>query len=82
MNREVTVNVLGKGLELLSTYGGRFEINQLVYVDDTALVADSKEKLCRPVRVCQRRKLRVNVDKSKVVRCSRYGNWGRIHVTL
>ena len=27
----------------------------------------------------ERRKLRVNIGKSKVVRCSRYGNWGRIH---
>ena len=25
-------------------------------------------------RVCERRKLRVNVGKSKVMRCSRYGN--------
>ena len=47
-------------------------------------MADS-EKLCRLVsefgRVCERRKLRVNVGKSKVIgkskvmRCSRYGNW-------
>ena len=26
---------------------GRFEINQLLFADDTALVADSEEKLCR-----------------------------------
>ena len=31
-------------------------------------------------RVCERRKLRVNVDKSKVMRCSR--NVDRMHVTL
>ena len=43
-------------------------------------MADSEEKLCRLVsefcRVYERRKLRVNVDvdKSKVMRCSRYGN--------
>ena len=45
--------------------GGRFEINQLLFADDTALVADSEEKLGRLVsefgRVCERRKLRVNV---------------------
>ena len=39
------------------------------------LVADSEDKLCRLVsefgRVCERRKLRVNVGKSKVMRCSR-----------
>ena len=52
------------------------------FADDTALVVDSEEKLCRLVlgRVRERRKLRVNVGKSKVVRCSRYGNGGRIRV--
>ena len=43
-------------------------------------MADSEEKLCRLVsefgRVCERRKLRVNVGKSKVMSCSRYGNGG------
>ena len=33
-------------------------------------------------RVCERRKLRVNIDKSKVMRCSRYGNGDRLHVIL
>ena len=47
--REVNVWVLGKGLELLSANGGRFEINQLLFADDIALVADSEEKLCRLV---------------------------------
>ena len=83
--REVNVRVLGKGLKLLSANGGRFEINQMLFADDTALVADS-EKLCRLVsefgRVCESRKLRVNVGKSKVMRCSRYGNGGRMHVVL
>ena len=69
--------MLGKWLELLSVKGGRFEINQLLFADNTALVADSEEKLCILVskfgRVCERRKLRVNVGKSKVMRCSRYG---------
>ena len=84
--REVNGRLIGKGLELLSANGGRFEINQLLFPDDTALVADSEENLCRLVselgRVCERRKLRVNVGKSKVMRCSRYGNGGRMHVIL
>ena len=45
--REVYARVLGRGLKLLSANGGRFERNQLLFADDTALVADSKEKLCR-----------------------------------
>ena len=32
-------------------------------------------------RVCER-KLKVNVGKSKVMRCSRYGNGDRMHVIL
>ena len=41
--------MLGKWLELGSENGGRFEINQLLFADHTALVADSEEKLCRLV---------------------------------
>ena len=33
-------------------------------------------------RACERRNLRVNVGKCKVMRCSRYGNGGLIHVIL
>ena len=66
--------------------GGRFEMNQLLFADDTALLADSAEKLCRLMsefgRVCETRKFRVNVGKSKVMRCSRYGNRGQMHVIL
>ena len=31
-------------MELLSANGGRFEINQLSFADDTALVADLEKK--------------------------------------
>ena len=54
----------------------RFEINQLLFADDTALMADSEEKFCRLVselgKVDERRTLRFNVGKSKDMRCSRY----------
>ena len=53
--------LLGKALELLSANGGRFEINQLLFADDTALVADSEDKLCRLMsefgRVCEKKKV-------------------------
>ena len=45
----MNVRVLGKGLDLLSANGGRFEINQLLFADDTALMANSEEKLGRLV---------------------------------
>ena len=47
--REVNVTVLGRWQEFLSAHGCRFEINQLLFVDDTALVAYSEEKLSRLV---------------------------------
>ena len=59
--------------------------NQLLFADDTALVADSEVNLCRLIefgRVCERRKFRVNVGKSKVMRCLRYGNGGGMHMIL
>ncbi|KAK7070101.1 hypothetical protein SK128_022468, partial [Halocaridina rubra] len=44
-------------------------LNQLLFADDTVVVADSEEKLCQLESefgmVCERRKLRVNVGKSK-----------------
>ena len=35
--RKVIVRVVGGGVELLSANGGRFEINQMLFADDTAL---------------------------------------------
>ena len=84
--REMTAMVLRTILELMSANGGRFEINQLLFADDTALVADSEEKLGKLVsefgRVCERKKLCVNVGKSKVIWCSRYVNGDRMYVRL
>ena len=48
--RVVNVRVLGKGLELLSANGDRFEINQPLFADDTTQVVDSEDKLCRLLR--------------------------------
>ena len=47
--RQVNVRVLGKGLDLMSANGGRFETNQLLFANDTVIVADSQERLCRLV---------------------------------
>ena len=44
MLREVNAGVVGKELEQLSGNGGRFEINKVLFADDTALVADSEDK--------------------------------------
>ena len=60
--------------------GGRFEINQPLFAEDTALVADSEEKLYKLVSkfgtLSKSRKFRLNVGKSTVMLCSRDGNVG------
>ena len=58
--REVNARVLGRGLKLLDGNDNEWELNQLLFVDDTVVVADSGRKLCQLVtefgRVCERRK--------------------------
>ena len=58
----------------------------MLFADDTVVVADSERKLCQLVtefgRVCGRRKLRVNVGKSKVMRCTRNEDGARLNVML
>ena len=55
--------------------GRELEVSQLLFADDTALVASTEDRLQRlvdEIRVVHgRRKLRVNVMKSKVLVCSR-----------
>ena len=73
--REVNARVLGLGLKLVGANGNEWEMNQLLFADDTVVVADSEKKLRQLVtefgKVCEKRKLRVNVDKSNVIRCTR-----------
>ena len=45
----MNASVVVKWLELFSVNDGRFEINQLLFADVTALVADSEQKLGRLV---------------------------------
>ena len=61
-------------------------MSQLLFADDTVLVADSKEKLERLVeefgKVCRRRKLEVNLAKSKIMRSSRDGMVGEMNIIM
>ena len=61
MVREVNARVLGRGLKLVYRNDNEWELNQLLFADDTAVMADSERKLCQLVtdfgRVCERRKL-------------------------
>ena len=84
--REVNARVFGRGLKLVDAEDRVWELSQLLFADDTVLVVDSEEKLQRLVaefgRVCERRKLRVNVTKSKVMKCTRNEGGARMNVIL
>ena len=84
--REVNARVLGRGLKLVDGINKEWEQNQLLFANDTVVVADSERKLCHLVtefgRVCERRKLQVNVGKSKVMRCTRNEDSARLNAML
>ena len=84
--REVNARVLGRGLKLVDGNDNEWELNQLLFADDTVMVADSERKLCQLVtefgRVCERRKLCVNVGKSIVMRCTRNEDGASLNVML
>ena len=85
--REVKARIGDRGLGLLEGVNRQnWTINQLLFADDTALVADSEGTLQQLVtefdRVCKRRKLKINVDKSKVLRCSREDPVPRLQIQI
>ena len=53
--------MLGRELKLVDGNDNEWELNQFLFADDTAVVANSERKLCKIVtefgRVCERRKL-------------------------
>ena len=57
-----------------------------LFADDTVLVADSEDEIAEVVeefgRVCERRKLKMNVNKSKVMQCYLSVDEGRLNVSL
>ena len=84
--REVNVRVLGRGLKLMDGNDNAWQMNQLLFADDIVVVANSEGKLCQLVtefgRMCEGRKLHVNVVKSKVLRCTNREDGNRLNVTL
>ena len=48
----MNARVLGKGLELLNVKGGKFEINEPLFADDTALLANSEKKFLLLLLLC------------------------------
>ena len=73
--REVNKRVLDSGVKLVGREGDVWRVNQLLYVDGAVLIGNSSENLLRLLDefdiVRKRRKLKVNVGKSKVMVCGR-----------
>ena len=74
------------GAVLKGANGEVFGVNQLLFADDAALVAESESGLKELVKVfgeaCGEVGLCVNVDKSKVMSCSRRGDESELNVCL
>ena len=74
------------GVNLVGVDGRGWELCQVVFVDDTALVADSKDNMQMLVeefgRIFERRKLKVNVNNSEMMHCSRQVDGGRLNMSL
>jgi hypothetical protein len=80
--REVHMRTQGKGVRM----GDRWEVSQCLFADDTGLMADTEQKLQRLVDefgvVCKKRKLVVNVGKSKVMKVTREIGNERLNIKL
>src|SRR5277367_2527837 len=74
--KEMKNQVMNKGVELLWR-NRRWNLSHLLYADDAVLLAESACDLRELVQcfadVCKRRKMKVNVDKSKVMVFERNG---------
>ena len=61
-------------------------VEWLMFADDTVLLGDDEKKLQRLVnefgRVCKKRKLTVNVGKSKVMKVSKNGDQNELNISL
>src|SRR5215469_13748781 len=78
--REVKRECVEEELNLQSERGeAQWRVNMLLYADDTVLMGETEDSLQRLVtlfdRICGKRKVKINDDKSKVMRV---GDNGRV----
>ena len=73
-------------MELVIREGDVWNVNQLLHADDTGLFGNSRENLQRLLNefdnVCKRRKLKVDVGKSKFMVCGRTERGERLEWSL
>ncbi len=81
--REVSARRLGRGLSMVNDDGREWNLNQLLFADNTGQMAYSEGRLRQLVEefgsVCKMRKLRV---KSKVRKCTRMVYGRRMNVVF
>jgi hypothetical protein len=82
----VNARVMQRRVAITGDGGDEWQLNQMLYADETAVVADGTCDFQRLVsefgRGCERRKLSVDVANSKVIRVTRSENVGDIDITL
>ena len=66
--------MLDRNLGVVNLDDKKWNLNQLLFWDDTAVVTNSEARLKKKLieelgRVCKGRKLRVKESKSKIMRC-------------
>ena len=67
--KEFKANILNGGVKFgIGENAGK--VSGLLFADDTTLMAESESNLQRYVRACKRRKLKISVRKSKVMKMS------------
>ncbi len=85
--KEINTQLLGRGLSLLSEDGREWNMNQLLFANDKALMADSQERLRQLVKKFSRgyerkKKIEVNVSRSMVMKCTRMADKRIMNVAL
>src|SRR5256885_6588068 len=84
--REMMRRVGGSGATVTNEKKEEWEVNVILFADNTALVADTEEGLQKMAtefgRACEQKSLKVNVDKSKVMRCGGEDEEARLNVKL
>ena len=83
--KEFKANILNGGVKFgMGENAGK--VSGLLFADDTTLMAESENNLQRYVsafvRVCEREKLNINVEKSKVMKMSDTGEKGNLSIKV
>ena len=78
--------MLGRGLSLVNDVDREWKIDQLLFGEETTLLADSGEKLCQLLegfgQMCRRRNLSVNGNLIKIMKCTKFVGGRRMAVGL